>query len=44
MPILTRSQTRGGQPPSQVTSSREGDTRPRRLTNSRQGNAVVDKW
>ena len=41
MPIITRSKTRGGQPPPRVTSPREGDTHPRRLTNSRQGNAVV---
>ena len=40
MPI-TRSQTRGGQPPPRVTSPRDGWNRPRRLAASRQGNAVV---
>lgn len=44
MPIITCSKTRGGQPPSRVTSPREGDTHPRRLTYSRQGNAVVDTF
>jgi len=41
MPTLTRSQTRGGQPPHQVTSPGDGANRPRRLASSRQGNAEV---
>ena len=40
MPV-TRSQTRGGQPPPRVTSPRDGRNRRRRLAASRQGNAVV---
>ena len=41
MPV-TRSQTRGGQPPPRVTSLTDGGTSPRRLANPRQGQAVVN--